>query len=96
MQIYFRGNVMAKLSNKGVKRLKHCNAKGLCTVCLTPIKEGERVLRGAHYKCYFRVYRKIKSGAMTEQHAIVEGIFREHEQCGRKPIEVSDLPENVR
>jgi len=76
--------------------LKHCTKNGSCTVCLEPIEDGERVLRGAHYKCYFRIYRKIRSGLISEKNAIQDGIFREHEITGRKPIEVAELPESIK
>lgn len=95
MQIYIKGIVMAKLSTKGAKRLKHCTDKGLCTVCLKPIDEGAHVVRGAHYTCYFRVYRKIKSGAMTDQQAIQDGLLRQHDTAGRKPIALPELPEGA-
>ena len=96
MQIYVKGIVMAKLTAKGTKRLKYCSANGLCTVCLKPLEEGTHVVRGAHYPCYFRIYRKIRSGAMTDQQAMQEGLLRQHDTAGRKPIAVPDLPEGVK
>jgi hypothetical protein len=96
MQVFIRGTVMAKISAKGIKRLKHCNSKGLCTVCLKPFNDGERRKRGAHVSCYQRMSRKIRLGETTDKDAIQDGILREHESAGRKSIDVAELPESVK
>jgi hypothetical protein len=96
VQIFIRGNVMAKISAKGLKRLKHCAINGLCTVCLQKLEPSDLVRRGAHSSCYQRVLRKVRSGDYDATKLVEDGVLREQCQAGRRAKAVADLPESVK
>jgi hypothetical protein len=96
MQIFIRGNVMAKISAKGLKRLKHCAINGLCTVCLEKIEPADLVRRGAHSACYQRILRMVRSGSYDTRKVVEDGVLREQNQAGRPAKTVADLPEGVK
>jgi hypothetical protein len=87
---------MARISTKGLKRLKHCAINGLCTVCLQKLEPADLVRRGAHSSCYQRVLRKVRSGEYDPKRLVEDGILREQCQAGRRSKSVPELPENVK
>jgi hypothetical protein len=87
---------MAKISAKGLKRLKHCAINGLCTVCLEKLSPGDLVRRGAHSSCYQRVLRMIRTGNYDAKKVVEDGVLREQNQAGRPAKIVAELPEAIK